>query len=171
MLEWGRVPAMKGRRWSTGKGRAAGHGTRRAVRVRVVTVVTVGGDEMRGRLRYMGAGVVRGISGVGEGVINPDGVTRGVVVRIGTRGLAGRIVAALCDCGVANRGCSRKECFCVRGDETRLGMFKQVEGVAVVAVPDGFELGIVAALSYRGVRISTRSSNSTLGRLRVETSC
>ena len=176
MLEWGRVPAMKGRRWSTGKGRAAGHGTRRAVRVRVVTVVTVGGDEMRGRLRDMGAGVVRGISGVVEGgrwweVINPDGVTRGVVVRIGTRGLAGRIVAALCDCGVANRGCSRKECFCVRGDETRLGMFKQVEGVAVVAVPDGFELGIVAALSYRGVRISSRSNNSILGRLRVETSC
>ena len=172
MLEWGRVPAMKGRRWATGKGRAAGHGTRRAVRVRVVTV---GGDEMRGRLRDMGAGVVKGISGVGEGgrwweVINPDGVTRGVVVRIGTRGLAGRIVAALCDCGVANRGCSRKECFCVRCYETRLGMVTQVEGVTVVAVPDGFEWGIVAALSYRGVRISTRSSDSTLGRLRVDTS-
>jgi hypothetical protein len=29
----------------------------------------------------------------------------------------------------------------------------------------------VAALSYRGVRISTRSSNNTLGLLRVETSC
>ena len=175
-MDWGRVPAMKGRRWATGKGRAAGHGTRRAVRVRVVTV---GGDEMRGRLRDMGAGVVKGVSGVGEGgrwweVINPDGVTRGVVVRIGTRGLAGRIVTALCDCGVANRSCmssSSKDCFCVRGYETRMVMVKQVEGVAVVAVPDGFDVSIVAALGDMGVRISTRSSNSTLGRLRVETSC
>ena len=46
----------------------------------------------------------------------------------------------------------------------------QVEGVAVVAVPDGFDVSSVAALSYRGVRMSTRSSNSTLGQLRVETS-
>ena len=54
----------------------------------------------------------------------------------------------------------------------RLGMYKQGEGVHVVAVPDGFELSIVAALSDSGVRISTRSSNSNnLGRLRVETSC
>jgi hypothetical protein len=53
-------------------------------------------------------------------------VTRGVVVRIGTRGLAGRIVTALCDCGVANRSCmssSSKECFCVRRYVTRVGMF------------------------------------------------
>ena len=108
-------------------------------------------------------------------MINLEVVTRGVVVRIGTRGLAGRIVTALCDCGVANRSCrssSSKDCFCVRGYENMLGMFEQVEGVAVVAVPDGFEVSIVAALSYRGVRISTRSSNSiSLGRLRVETSC
>ena len=92
----------------------------------------------------------------------------------GTRELAVRIGPALCDGGVANRSCrcsSSKECFCVRGYVTRLGMFKQVEGVAVVAVPDGFEVSIVAALSYRGVRISTRSNNNTLGRLRVETSC
>ena len=50
-------------------------------------------------------------------------------------------------------------------------MHKQGEGVHVVAVPDGFELSIVATLSDKGVRISTRSGNSTLGRLRVETSC
>ena len=48
---------------------------------------------------------------------------------------------------------------------------ESVRGVTVVAVPDGFEGSIVAALSYRGVRISTRSNNSTLGRLRVEASC
>jgi len=122
---------------------------------------------------------VKGVSGVGEGgrwweVINPDGVTRGVVVRIGTRGLAGRIVTALCDCGVANRSCrssSSRVCFCVRGYVTMVGMVKQVEGVAVVAVPDGFDVSIVAALGDMGVRISTRSSNSTLRRLRVETSC
>jgi hypothetical protein len=43
--------------------------------------------------------------------------------------------------------------------------------VYVVAVPDGFELSIMAALSDKGVRISTRSSNiSNLGQLRVEAS-
>ena len=47
----------------------------------------------------------------------------------------------------------------------------QVEGVAVVTVPDGFGVSIMAALSYMGVLISTRSNNSTLGRLRVEASC
>jgi hypothetical protein len=107
-------------------------------------------------------------------VINLEGVTRGVVVRIGTRGLAGRIGTALCDCGVANGSCkssSSEDYFCVRWDVSRLGMHKQGEGVYVVAVPDGFELSIVAALSYRGVRISTRMSNSSsLGRLRVEAS-
>ena len=135
---------------------------------------------MRGRLRDVRAGVVKGISSGGEGrrwweVINREGVTRGVVVRIGTQGLAGRIVTALCDCGVTNKSCrssSSEDCFCVRGDVSRLGMFKQGEGVHVVAVPKVSELSIVAALSDRGVRISTRSSNSSsLGRLRVETSC
>jgi hypothetical protein len=52
-----------------------------------------------------------------------------------------------------------------------LGMLKQGEGVHVVAVPKGFELRIVAALSDMGVRISNRSSNrSNVGRLRVEAS-
>ena len=56
-------------------------------------------------------------------------------------------------------------------DVSMLGMHKQGEGVHVVAVPDGYKLSIVAALSDKGVRISTRSSNSnSLGRLRVETS-
>ena len=52
-----------------------------------------------------------------------------------------------------------------------LGMLKQGEGVHVVAVPKGFELRIVAALSDRGMRISNRRSNSSnVGRLRVEAS-
>jgi hypothetical protein len=50
-------------------------------------------------------------------------------------------------------------------------MLKHGEGVHLVAVPKGFELRIVAALSERGVRISNRSSNSSnVGRLRVEAS-
>ena len=142
-------------------------------------VVTVGRDEVRGRLRDVRSGVVKGISSGGEGgwwweVINMEVVTRGVVVRIGTRGLAGCIGTALCDCGVANRSCrgsSSEDRFCVRLGVPRLGMHKQGEGVHVVAVPDGFELSIVAALSDMGVRISTRSSNNnSLGRLRVEAS-
>jgi hypothetical protein len=53
-----------------------------------------------------------------------------------------------------------------------LGVLKQGEGVHVVAVPKGFEVRIVAALSDMGVRISNRSSNrsSNLGRLRVKAS-
>jgi hypothetical protein len=47
-------------------------------------------------------------------------------------------------------------------------MLKQGEGVHVVAVPRGFEQRIAAALSDRGVGISTRSNNSSsVGRLRV----
>jgi hypothetical protein len=50
-------------------------------------------------------------------------------------------------------------------------MLKHGKGVHVVAVPKGFELSIVAALSDKGVRITNRSSNSiNLGRLRVEAS-
>jgi hypothetical protein len=50
-------------------------------------------------------------------------------------------------------------------------MHKQGEGVHVVAVPTGFELSIVAALSDMGVRISNRSRKSSNGgRLRVEVS-
>jgi hypothetical protein len=50
-------------------------------------------------------------------------------------------------------------------------MHKQGEGVQAVAVPKGFELSIVAALSDMGVRISDRSSNNnSLARLRVEAS-
>jgi hypothetical protein len=50
-------------------------------------------------------------------------------------------------------------------------MHKQGEGVHVVAVPKGFELSIVAALSDKGVRISNRSSESSSGgRPRVEVS-
>ena len=100
------------------------------------------------------------------------------------RGLAVRIEAALCDGGVANMSCSnggrpRVEIrFKARQLHTEeledtLGSIDsalQVEGVAVVTVPDGFGVSIMAALSDRGVLISTRSSNSTLGQLRVETS-
>ena len=50
-------------------------------------------------------------------------------------------------------------------------MHKQGEGVHDVAVPKVSEVSIVAALSDRGVRNSTRSSNSILGQLRVEPSC
>ena len=107
-------------------------------------------------------------------MFNVEVVTRGVAVRIGTRGLAGRIGTALCDCGVANRSCSGSSSegrLCVRWGVARQGMLKQGEGVHVVAVPKGFELRIVAALSDRGVRISNRSSNSgNVGRLRVEAS-
>jgi hypothetical protein len=43
--------------------------------------------------------------------------------------------------------------------------------VHVVAVPKGFEVRIVAALSDMGVRISNRSSNNgNVGRLLVEAS-
>jgi hypothetical protein len=50
-------------------------------------------------------------------------------------------------------------------------MLKQGEGVHVVAVPRGFELRIAAALSDKGVGISTRSSNNNnVGRLRVHAS-
>ena len=78
-----------------------------------------------------------------------------------------RIGTALCDGGVANMSCSgssSEDRLCVRWGVARLGMHKQGEGVHVVAVPKGFELSIVAALSDKGVRISTRSSNnSSLG--------
>ena len=87
-------------------------------------------------------------------------------MRIGTRGLAVRIGTALCDCGVANMSCSGS---CSDGRLcVRMGVAKQGEGVHVVAVSRGFELRIAAALSDRGVGISTRSNNSSsVGRLRV----
>ena len=47
-LGWGRMMSMEEKRWATGKGRAAGHGRRRGVRMRVVTG---GGNAVRGRLR------------------------------------------------------------------------------------------------------------------------
>ena len=90
----------------------------------------------------------------------------------GARGLAVRIGAALCDGGVANRSCrgsSRQGRLCVRWGVARLGMHKHGEGVHVVAVPKVSELSIVAALSDKGVRISTRSRKSSNGgRSRVE---
>jgi hypothetical protein len=47
-------------------------------------------------------------------------------------------------------------------------MFKQGEGVHVVAVPRVFEQRIAGALNDRGVGISTRSNNNNIvGRLRV----
>jgi hypothetical protein len=50
-------------------------------------------------------------------------------------------------------------------------MLKHGEGVHVVAVPRGFELCIAAAVSDRGVGISSRSSNNnSVGRLRVQAS-
>ena len=89
-----------------------------------------------------------------------------------TRGLAVRIGTALCDGGVANRGCSgssRQGRLCVRWGVARLGMHKQGEGVHVVAVPKVSEVSIVAALSDKGVRYSTRSRKSNNGgRPRVE---
>jgi hypothetical protein len=98
-------------------------------------------------------------------------VTRGLAVRIGTRGFTERIGTALRDGGVANKsysGSYSEGRLCVRMGVAKQGMLKQGEGVHVVAVPRGFELRIAAALSDMGVGISTRSDNNcSVGRLRV----
>ena len=94
------------------------------------------------------------------------------------------IVAALSDRGVRNStrssnsilGQLRVETSCqvrhLRNEqhERIRGVFEG-EGVHVVALRKVCEVSDVAALSDMGVRISTRSSNSTRGRLQVETSC
>jgi hypothetical protein len=93
------MPVTEGRRWSIWKGRVAGHRGRRAVRVRAATG---GGDVVRRRLREKRS----------EG---REGIPCGRVWRrwwelfhgqLVGRGFAVRIVAAVCDRGVANRSCS-----------------------------------------------------------------
>ena len=90
------------------------------------------------------------------------------------RGLAVRIEAALCDGGVRKRtrstnsilGRQRVETSCqlchLRNEQhERIRGVYEGAGVHVVALRKVCEVSDVAALSDRGVRISTRSSNST----------
>ena len=96
----------------------------------------------------------------------------------GARGLAVRIEAALCDGGVRKStrsnnsilGRQRVETSCQvchlrnEQDEGIRGVFEG-EGVHVVALRKVCEVSDVAALSDMGVRISTRGSDNTRGRL------
>jgi hypothetical protein len=159
-----RMPAMEGRRWSTMEGRVAGHCRRRAVRVRVATG---GGDVVGTRLREERSGVRKGISGGRVWLRWWELFHRQLVAR----GIAGRIVTALCDKGVANMSCSgsgNDGCLYVQTGVAKQGVrgrkvhqpSTRWEGVHDVAVARGFELRIATALSDMGV-------GNNVGRLRV----